>query len=91
MAARLNPKQDERTRSAIKTSQLVNRLQGFILSEPDPASGKLIDMSKTQVSAAIALLRKTLPDLMSTELTGEDGGPVLTNLTVSFVSAKKDA
>lgn len=88
MAARLNPKQDDRTRSAIKTSQLVNRLQGYVLSEPDPVSGKPIVMDKGQITAAIALLKKTLPDLTSTELTGEDGGPIQTNLSVSFVSPK---
>ena len=34
------------------------------------------EMSSSQVTAGIALLRKVMPDLAATEHTGEDGGPV---------------
>lgn len=35
------------------------------------------DMSSTQVSAGVALLKKVLPDLSSTTISGDDdGGPV---------------
>lgn len=34
------------------------------------------DMSSTQVTAAIALMKKVLPDLAAVEMTGEDGGPM---------------
>jgi hypothetical protein len=34
------------------------------------------EMSKTQVSAGIALMRKVLPDLSNVQVTGEDGGAV---------------
>lgn len=71
MAARLNPKQDERTRNAIRTSQLVNRLQGFALSEPDPTSKKPIQMTGDQVRSALGLLAKTLPDLKAVEHSGD--------------------
>ena len=77
MAARLNVSQDERTRSAIKTSQLVNRLQGFALSLEDPQTKKPVQMTKEQVSAALGLIRKTLPDLAVTTLQGDGGGPVM--------------
>lgn len=90
MAERLNPKQDDRTRSAIKTSQLVNRLQGFALNEACPQSGKPIELDKNRITAIIALLKKTLPDLTSTSHTGENGeGPVKTSLTISFVAPGK--
>jgi hypothetical protein len=36
------------------------------------------DMSSTQVSAGVALLKKVLPDLQAVELTGKDGGPIET-------------
>jgi len=85
MAARLSPKHDQFTRDKIRTSQLVNRLQGFAMQEKDPTSGKPIVMTRDQITAAIALLKKALPDLTSTELKGEDGGPVQTSLTISFV------
>ena len=36
------------------------------------------NMSSTQVSAGVALLKKVLPDLQVVELTGKDGGPIET-------------
>lgn len=84
MAARLNPRQDERTRSAIQTSQLVNRLQGFALELPDPQTGKAVEMTKERVNAAIALLKKTLPDLVATTLSGDPENPIQTGLTITF-------
>lgn len=74
---RLNPKQDERCRSAIKTTALLQRLNGFALEEKDPQTGRPIQMTETQVRAASILLRKTVPDLAVTQHTGPDGGPVL--------------
>ena len=55
MAARKNLSHPEIVRQRIKTSQLVNRLT-------DHANGS-VEMSATQVSAALGLLRKSLPDL----------------------------
>lgn len=34
------------------------------------------EMTSTQVTAGIALLKKVMPDLQHTEHTGEDGGPM---------------
>jgi hypothetical protein len=65
MAARLNPQHDEATRQKIKTSQLVNRLQDFILGEAK--------MEKSQVTAALGLLKKTLPDLSAVTMDGSLG------------------
>lgn len=36
----------------------------------------LVEMTPTQIKAADILLKKLVPDLGRTELTGEDGGPV---------------
>lgn len=67
MAARLNPRQDENTRSAIKTRQLVNRLQAhaFFANNPTAYVDKpwKKELSATQLKAIEILLRKTLPDL----------------------------
>src|SRR5262245_43971379 len=60
---RLNPQQDDRTRSAIQTSQLVNRLTALVKGE--------VEMPPHAVTAALGLLRKTLPDLTSVEHSGE--------------------
>lgn len=66
--ARLNPRQDERCRSAIQTTQLCKRLNSFVLGVNDPQTRKPVDMSDLQVRAALGLLRKTLPDLAMTQI-----------------------
>ena len=68
MARRLNPKHDAHTREKIQTSQLVNRLNSFVLSGVDPKTKKPIEMSREQITVALGLLKKTLPDLSSVEL-----------------------
>lgn len=78
MAARLNPKNDQRARDAIQTTQLCKRLNGFALGENDPCyPTKKLEMTSDQVRAALGLLRKTIPDLAVTQHTGADGGPVM--------------
>lgn len=61
---RLNPQHDERTRAKIQTSQIINRLQSFVNGE--------VELSAAQVTAAQTLLRKTLPDLAATEISGTE-------------------
>ena len=68
MAARINPKHDEATRQKIQTSQLINRLQSFINGE--------VKMETAQVTAALGLLKKSLPDLAAVQHSGDDGGPI---------------
>ena len=68
MAARLNPRHQEMVREKIRASQLVNALEGHVLEGAE--------MSRSQVAAALGLLKKCVPDLSSTSLTGADGGPL---------------
>ena len=77
MAARLNPRQDERCRSAIQTTQLCKRLNLYALDQPDPATGRKFEMSDGQIRAALGLLRKTMADLAVTSHTGPDGERVV--------------
>jgi hypothetical protein len=70
MAVRLNLRQQEQTRAAIQTSQLVNRLQGFALADPD------IEIDASRLKAIEILLRKSLPDLSSVTLTGDPDDPI---------------
>ena len=60
---RLNPAHDERTRARIQTTQLIKRLQEFIFSK--------VELQPAQVTAALGLLRKTIPDLAAIEHSGE--------------------
>lgn len=56
MAARINKiRHDEETRLKIQTALILRKLQGHVLDGDR--------MMPSQVSAALALLRKTLPDL----------------------------
>ena len=64
MAARVNKiRHDEETRSRIKAAQLINRLTDFV-------DGK-ITLVPAQVTAALGLLKKVIPDTQSVELSGE--------------------
>jgi hypothetical protein len=60
MAARsMKIRHDDETRAKIKTSQLINRLSDHVLGK--------VDMKPTQVTAALGLLKKTIPDLSAAE------------------------
>lgn len=64
MPARIRKiRHDDETRAKIRTSQLINRLTGHVLGD--------VEMSSSQVTAGLGLLRKTLPDLTATEHSGE--------------------
>lgn len=65
--ARLNPAHDKRTREKIQTAQIINRLISLTKGE--------IEMSPHAVTAALGLLRKTLPDLSAVEHTGDAAQP----------------
>jgi hypothetical protein len=55
MAIRKRLFHPEEVRQKIKTSQLVNRLYAFVKGE--------VELSPHQVTAALGLIRKTMPDL----------------------------
>ena len=64
MAARATKiRHDEETRLKIKTSQLINRLTNHVLGK--------VDMKPSQVTAALGLLKKAIPDLSSSEVRSE--------------------
>lgn len=52
----------ELVRNRIRTAMLLNRLTNFVLGR--------IDMAPHQVSAALGLLKKTVPDLQAIEHSG---------------------
>lgn len=61
------------TRSAIKATQLINRLHKHTM-----AAKPIMDAS--QVNAAKTLLNKVLPDLKAIEVAGEGGGPLVVEI-----------
>ena len=70
MAARIRKKHQEETRARIQTSQLINRLQNHALSE------EVNELKPSQLRAIEILLKKSLPDLQSTEITGDSDAPM---------------
>jgi len=62
MAVRKHLSHDTRTREKIRTGQLINRLEKFVLGEG------AIELTPAQVTAALGLIKKTLPDLQATTL-----------------------
>lgn len=55
-------------RTKIANSQILKRLIGHVEGD--------VEMSATQVSAGLGLLKKCLPDLTNVELSGPGGGSV---------------
>lgn len=80
MAARLNKAHQDDVRLKIKTSQLVNRLQGFALGENDPQTGLPIELTTERLRAIETLLRKSLPDLSSVDINADVKGAITINI-----------
>jgi len=71
MPARTNRvKHDPKTIEKIRCSQLINHLVKHALGENE--------MQSSQVTAALGLIKKVIPDLAATQLevSGENGGPI---------------
>ena len=80
MAARLNLRQQDQSRSAIQTTQLVKRLQHFALGEEG------VDLDANRLRAIEVLLRKSLPDLSTIPLTGDPENPLHTITRIELVA-----
>lgn len=75
----------EIVRSRIRTSQIARRLTDHVLGQ--------VEMSATQVTAALGLLRKTLPDLSQMDLktARQDIADINTDELVRRISALEGA
>lgn len=80
MAARLRKTHQDDVREKIKTTQLINRLQNHALGD--------LDLSQSQIRAIEVLLRKSIPDLSSVDMSvgGIEGAPAV---QVTIVKAGK--
>lgn len=78
----LNKAHQQDIRLKIKTSQLVNRLQDFVLGGRDPKTGDPIEIDAARMKAIEILLRKSLPDLASIDIDATVKG----GLTISIQS-----
>ena len=74
MAARNRKGLSEATRSRIQTTMIVKRLEKHIFAKQEIEDGVVITkelMTQSQVTAALGLIKKTLPDLSAVEHSGE--------------------
>ena len=77
MATRKQLWHPDEVRKRIQASQLINRLTNHVNS-----ATPLMDSS--QVTAAIKLLGKVLPDLAATQITGADGGALRVHNIIEY-------
>jgi hypothetical protein len=72
----------EAVRARIKAGGIAKRLEDHIVGK--------VQMSNSQVSAALGLLKKVVPDISAIEHSGPDGGPIETKnkLDIGFVNAR---
>lgn len=59
----------DKTRQKIQVTQIVHRLNKCALGD--------IEMKANELRAAEILLKKSLPDLQSVSISGDDGGPLV--------------
>ena len=71
MAERLRKRHQEEIRTKIQASQLINVLQNHALDDKNAT-----EISPTRMKAIEILLKKSLPDLSSTEITGDPESPL---------------
>jgi len=69
MAARIRARHQDEIREKIRASQLVNVLESHVLGKRKLAS--------TQVNAALGLLKKCVPDLQATTISGDPDRPLI--------------
>lgn len=70
MASRIRKKHQDEVRAKIQASQLINRLQNHALST------EVDELKPSQLRAIEILLKKSVPDLQSTEITGDSDAPM---------------
>ncbi len=83
MAARTRKvRLDDMTRERIQTTQLVKRLTEHVLGT--------VEMVPSQVTAALGLLKKSLPDLAAHTLSGDPDNPIITEIRRVIVALPRN-
>jgi len=71
--ARLNPRHSQMVRDKIQATKLIQLLQDYAL-------GEIEEIANGRMKAIEILLKKSVPDLQSIELTGDEDNPVVTRV-----------
>ena len=80
MARRKQLFHPDEVKRKIQTSQLINRLQDNALADEE-------FLTQGQIASINSLLDRVLPKLKAVEVTGQDGGPVVTQIEWQVVKA----
>ncbi len=75
-----SPTYAEAVRARIRAGGIVKRLENHVLGR--------VEMTSSQVTAALGLLRKSVPDLSAIEHTGKDGSPLLPEMSDKEVARR---
>lgn len=86
MAARKNLLHSMEVRQRIKTTQILNRLNNFVLGKKSGRDTCI--MEPHQVTAALGLLKKVLPDLQVVDIDMTHGGDPTRPIMISNADAK---
>lgn len=78
----MNPRHQDMVRAKIQASQLINVLQNHALN----ADGE--ELSASRLKAIEILLRKSVPDLQSIQLTGDEDNPLIHKIELEIVKPK---
>ena len=72
-------------RQRIEASQVADRLINHVTTNPGLETYETDLMQPTQVTAALGLLKKVMPDLKALEVTGADGVPLFDRIEREIV------
>jgi hypothetical protein len=73
-----SPQWIDRWRSQIPVALLIKRLSDFAVDDPDNPTGPRL--TRTQAMVGLSLLRKSLPDMQSLEISGNSDKPIQVQL-----------
>lgn len=73
----LSPARAEEVRQKIRAALLVKKLEDHVITGEE--------LSASQVSAALGLLRKAVPDLAAVTVSGDPDNPIEANVRVKWV------
>lgn len=79
----LNPAAVERIRERIQADKIIKKLEGHILDSEE--------MTSSQVTAALGLLKKRVPDLSAVEVSGDPDNPLKAVVRVEIVPMSENA
>lgn len=76
----LNPAAVERIRERIQADRIIKKLEDHVLNNEE--------MTASQITAALGLLKKRIPDLSAVEMSGQDGEPIQVVSKIELVPLK---